>query len=564
MNRRATLATLFGKKSTEKSTESTVATTTASPPLVLSGLDPYTDTWEYEQAAHLLRRAMFGPTHNQIKSSIQDGMEATVATLLNDLPMPSPPLNYSNEDDLFVPIGETWIEAPYSAGVNLRGARNASLKSWTMGHLLNEGVSLREKMVLFWHNHFATASTIVNDPKLVYRLHTLFRANAWGNFRELTKQVTIDPMMLRYLNGNQNRVQAPNENYARELLELFTIGKGPQVDDGDYTNYTEDDVIQMARVLTGWRDRGFVTTNPDVEVGSFFVSNRHDTGEKQLSHRFDEVVISNMGDGEYAHLIDIIFEKEEVAKFICRKIYRWFIYYKITDQAETDVIQPLAQILIDNDYEIKSVLEVFFKSQHFYDMLNIGPMIKNPVDFTVSLIKQLEMPLPPGDNLNQQYRVWFIINRVNAAMLMEIFNPPSVAGWPAYYQEPGYSRLWINSTTLPLRNEMTNRLTNQGLTANGFTVRINPLELIAQFDDPFDPNILIQELVVLLFPQPITQNQIAFLKEILIPGLPDFEWTVEYGDYVNDPTNEDLAMGVENKLRNLLTAMLTMPEYYLS
>jgi hypothetical protein len=117
---------------------------------------------------------------------------------------------------------------------------------------------------------------------------------------------------------------------------------------------------------------------------------------------------------------------------------------------------------------------------------------------------------------------------------------------------------------LPLRNEMTNRLTNQGLTANGFTVRINPLELIAQFDDPFDPNILIQELVVLLFPQPITQNQIAFLKEILIPGLPDFEWTVEYGDYVNDPTNEDLAMGVENKLRNLLTAMLTMPEYYLS
>jgi uncharacterized protein (DUF1800 family) len=556
MNRRATIATLFGKKSTE--------TIVGSPPLVLSGLDPYTGTWEYEQAAHLLRRAMFGPTHAQIKTAIQNGMDTTVETLLTDLPMPAPPVNSNNQDDPFVPVGETWIEAPYSADLNLRAARNASLRAWTMGEMLNEGVSLRETMTLFWHNHFATEASIVNDPKLVYRLHTLFRANAWGNFRELTKAVTIDPMMLRYLNGNQNRVQAPNENYARELLELFTIGKGPQVDDGDYTNYTEDDVVQIARVLTGWRDVGFVTTDANLAVDSVFLPNRHDTGDKQLSHRFDEVVISNMGDGEYAHLIDIIFGKEEVARFICRKIYRWFIYYNITDQAETDVIQPLAQLLIDNDYEIKSVLEVFFKSQHFYDMLNVGPMIKNPLDFTVSLIKQLEMPLPNGNNLNQTYRVWLIINQVNAAMLMDLFNPPSVAGWPAYYQEPGYYRLWINSATLPLKNQLTNALANQGFTVNGFTVRANPLELIAQFDDPFDPNNLIQELVQLLFPQPITQNQIDFLKEILIPGLPDFEWTVEYGDYVNDPTDVDLAMGVENKLRNLLGAMLTMPEYYLS
>lgn len=556
MNRRATIATLLGKKSEEK--------TTVSPPLVLSGLDPYTGTWDYEQAAHLLRRAMFGPTNAQIKTAIQDGMNTTVETLLTDLPMPTPPLNSSNEDDPFVPIGETWIEAPYAADLNLRPSRNASLRAWTMGQMLQEGVSLRETMTLFWHNHFATEVTIVNDPKFVYRLQTLFRANAWGNFREMTKEVTVDPMMLRYLNGNQNRVQAPNENYARELLELFTIGKGPQVDDGDYTNYTEDDVVQIARILTGWRDLGFVTTNAAVAVDSTFVPNRHDTGDKQLSHRFDEVVISNMGDGEYAHLIDIIFAKEEVARFICRKFYRWFIYYNITDQAETDVIEPLAQILIDNDYEIKPMLDVFFKSQHFYDMLNVGPMIKNPLDFTNSLVKQLEIPLPNGSNLNRQYRIWLTLNQVNAPMLMDLFNPPSVAGWPAYYQEPGYSRLWINSATLPIKNQLTNLLTNQGFTSAGFTVRVNPLELIAQFDDPFDPNNLIQELVQLLFPQPITQNQINFLKEILIPGLPDFEWTVEYGDYVNDPTNADLAMGVENKLRNLLSAMLTMPEYYLS
>lgn len=560
MNRRATLATLFGQKSTEQAG----VTATSAPPLVLTGLEEYTGTWEFEQAAHLLRRAMFGPTYTQIKTAVQDGMTTTVNQLLADLPMPAPPVNFANEEDPFVPIGETWIDALYSQDINLRSARNNSLRGWTMGLMLNEGVSLREKMVLFWHNHFATSSTIVNDPKFVYRHHSLFRANPWGNFRELVKQVTIDPMMLRFLNGNQNRVQAPNENYARELLELFTIGKGPQVDDGDYTNYTEDDVVQIARVLTGWRDTGFVTITPDASMGSVFVPNRHDTGEKQLSHRFDNIVISDMGDAEYAHLVDIIFSKEEVARFICRKIYRWFIYYKITDQAEMDVIQPLAQILIDNDYELKSVLEVFFKSQHFYDMLNIGPMIKNPIDFTVSLVKQLEMPLPDVTNLNQSYRIWFIINRVNIDMQMELFSPPSVAGWPAYYQEPGYSRLWINSTTLPLKMNLTNTLVNQGASSSGFTVRVNPLEFIENFENPFDPNSLINEFARALFPQPITENQVAFLKEILIPGLPDFEWTVEYGDYVNDPTNEDLAVAVENKLRNLLTAMLTMPEYYLS
>ena len=561
MNRRGTLATLFGKKTAEEISNTTVAT----PPLVVSGLDAYTGEWQFEQAAHLLRRTMFGPTHTQIKTAVNNGMEATVAQLLADTPMPDPPINFNNEEDPFVPIGETWIDAPYSGDVALRASRNASLRAWIIGQLLQEGVSAREKMTLFWHNHFATSREQVNDPKFLYRNMKLYRENAFGNFREFTKQVTIDPTMLRYLNGNQNTVQAPNENFARELLELFTIGKGPQVAPGDYTNYTEDDVVQMARVLTGWRDRGFVTNNPDVEIEAFYTNARHDTGDKQLSHRFDEVVISNMGDEEYAHLVDIIFGKEEVARFICRKIYRWFIYYTITVQAETDVIQPLAQMLIDNDYEIKPTLEVFLKSQHFYDMLNIGPMIKNPIDFLVSIIKELEMPLPDvNTNFNQSYRLWFQLGRVTPDMQMEIYDPPSVAGWPAYYQEPGYYRLWINSSTLPLRMEFTNRIINQGFMAAGYNLSVRPLTFIESFDDPFDPNNLITEFARALYPQPITENQITFLKEILIPGLPDFEWTVEYSDYVNDPSNEDLATSVENKLKSLLTAMLTMPEYYLS
>jgi len=558
MNRRTTLATLFGRSS------AATTTTVAAPPVVNTGLDPYAGSWEFEQAAHLLRRATFGPTYAQIKTAVQDGLEATIAQLFTDLPLPNPPLNHISDEDANVAIGETWVNAPYSPDADLRAYRNNSLRSWTMALMLDEGVSLRESMVLFWHNHFATSMVTVNDPKYAYKYITNFRENPWGNFRELTKQITVDPMMLRYLNGNQNTEQAPNENYARELLELFTIGKGPLVGDGDHTNYTEDDIVQMARILTGWRDAGFVTQNPDLEIQSAFIPFRHDNGTKQLSHRFDDLVIEDMGENEANHLIDVIFAKEEVARFICRKLYRWFIYYEISDAAEMDVIEPMAQLLIDNDYEIKFALEALLKSQHFYDMLNVGPMIKNPVDFILSAVKSLEIELPNPSNFIVSYRVAFQFFRRLEPLQMNIFAPPSVAGWPAFYQEPTFYRLWINSVTLPLRMESTTVLTINGFNANGFQVRFRPLEMVANFDDPFDPNNLINEFSKILFPQPITQNQIDFLKEILIPGLPDFEWTVEYGDYVNNPTDPDLAAAVENKLKNLVSSMLTMPEFYLS
>ena len=157
----------------------------------------------------------------------------------------------------------------------------------------------QEKLTLFWHNHYVTQG--INDPQMVYNYITLLRENGLGNFRELTKQMTIEPAMLIYLNGNQNSAVAPNENYARELLELFTIGKGPAVGPGDYTNYTEDDVVEMARVLTGWIVRGgFTTDTVNNPLKSEFRPARHDDGTKQLSHRFDDIEIDDMGENEYA------------------------------------------------------------------------------------------------------------------------------------------------------------------------------------------------------------------------------------------------------------------------
>ncbi len=557
MDRRTTLATLLGRK----------ARTEAERPqaLVTSGLEPYTGPFGYAEAAHLLRRTTYGPSHQQIKDAVAAGLEATVAQLLADEPMPDPPVNPDFEEDPWVPVGETWVDKPYPQPPNVAvGYRRRSLLAWQIERYLTEGTSAREKMTLFWHNHFVVEAAVVGDPKFLYRYITLLRTNAFGNFRELTKQITIDPAMLRYLNGNQNTNTAPNENYARELLELFTIGKGPQIGPGDYTNYTEDDVIQIARVLTGWRDRGYFSINPDVEVQSFFQANRHDTGDKQLSYHFDNLVISNNWENEYSDLIDIIFSKAEVARFICRKLYRWFIYYDITPQAEADVIEPMAQMLIDNDYELMPVLETFFQSAHFFDMLNVGPMIKNPIDFIMSVFKPFGVEFP--QELSARYRALIRTNRLLDPLQMVPFGPPNVAGWPAYYQEPAFYRIWISSSTLPVRQEFTDAIIQpNGIgVGGGNRLRIDVLALVQTLDNPSDPNALIEELAAFMFPQPLTDAQKGYLKEVLIPGLPDYEWTVEYSEWAADPTNEDLAAPVDAKLRNLLQVMMAMPEFYLS
>ncbi len=557
MDRRATLAAILGHSGKASKANRTL---TSSPPVINSGLAPYAGPWTRVQAAHLLRRAMFGPTKVQIETAVQNGLHATMAQLFAPQPMPAPPVNPSNTNDPNVPVGETWINAPYLASVNLAGYRNASLRSWMFGLMVNEGVSIREKMTLFWHNHFAINN--INDAKFVYRYITLLRSSALGNFRQLVKDVTIDPAMLRFLNGNQNTRLAPNENYARELMELFTLGKGPLAGPGDYTHYTEADVIQMARVLTGWRDTGFNTVNAAVQVGATFLANQHDTGNKQLSHRFNNVTIPNMGANEYAHLVDIIFQKDEVARFISRKLYRWFVYYTIDDAVEANVIEPMAQVLIANNYNIQPALEALLRSEHFFDAINLGPMIKSPLDFVVGTFKQFSIAYSP--QLARYYNAWNTFIRLCIPMQMEYFNPPDVAGWKAYYQEPVYYRTWINAATLAPRVNFTNQLSGNGYVVNTLRHAINVLALPEQVSDPFDPVVLIRELAEWLYPQPLAANQIEYLKTILLPGLPDFVWTNEWNAYSSNPGNATARQAVESKLRNLIRAMLSMPEYHLS
>lgn len=430
--------------------------------------------------------------------------------------------------------------------------------------MLNQAISLREKMTLFWHNHFVSSWASVKDSRYMYRQNALFRQYATGNFKELTKQVTLDPAMLRYLNGNTNKKGTPNENYARELQELFTIGKGPEIAPGNYTNYTEDDIKAVARVLTGYSD-------DTGTIKSKFTSSNHDSGNKVFSANYGGRVITGRSNesgamAELDELLDMIFSQDATALYICRKLYRWFVYYQIDAATEQNVIAPMAQLLRSNNFDVAPVLRALFSSAHFYDPANVGCMIKNPVDLVIGTLRLFTFPDLNPDKLNFKYFGLRTLRRTMAAMQADLMGHPNVAGWPAYWQEPVYHKAWINADTLQKRVKFTNDLATDGykLDEGYATLLIDPIEVTTFVSDPSDVDKLIDETATLLFPFPITPRQHNQIKGVLLPGLPDYEWTVEWEDYQKEPTNESKKKAITGKLSAMLKYMLAMAEYQLS
>ncbi|MFN5365290.1 MAG: DUF1800 family protein, partial [Bacteroidota bacterium] len=317
--------------------------------LTLSGsLNPYTGPWGYAQAAHLLRRTGFGLKKQELDQLLVLNMESAVNLVLNTpATLPPPPVNNYNNPDFTDPVvapGQTWVTAPFN--LDAEKYRIESWRAWWTDLMIGQQTSILERMTLFWHNHFATQTGIVFWGRSAYEYNQLLREHALGNFKTLTRAVTLEGMMLIYLNGFLNTRDAPDENYARELQELFTIGK----DNPDH--YTEDDVLAAARVLTGWR----ISFDDN---STFHSPLEHDFGPKQFSSFYNNTVIQGSVDGEAEldALLDMIFARPEVAEFICRKIYRWFVYYHIDDDIEQNIIQPLAQIFRSNNYEIRPVVE---------------------------------------------------------------------------------------------------------------------------------------------------------------------------------------------------------------
>ncbi|MEO6304319.1 MAG: DUF1800 domain-containing protein [Bacteroidia bacterium] len=298
--------------------------------------------------------------------------------------------------------------------------------SW-IKKLLNTENVLLEKQTLFWHNHFACR---VRHPYLMQELNNIHRKFAFSSFRDLLVEVSKSPAMLIYLNNQQNKKAHPNENFARELMELFTLGRG---------NYTEQDVQEVARAFTGW---GFNKEDSTFE----FKEKQHDDGEKTIFTRK-----GNFG-GE--DVINMIMSNKQTAYFITKKMYKFYVNENVNEER----VKQLADFYYQNQYNTGALVKKIFTSPWFYDAENMGCNIKSPIDYLIGLSRQFSIKFA-------NYDILFKLQRV---LGQQLFYPPNVAGWPG-------GKTFIDSTTLVLRMKLPSQILNNG-----------NVEIPDKIDDPDD------------------------------------------------------------------------------
>ncbi|MFN5135410.1 MAG: DUF1800 family protein [Chitinophagaceae bacterium] len=531
-----------------------------------SGLQIYTGPWTRNEIIHLLKRTMFGAKPVDVSYFESKTMIETVDELLNPVdPLPNPPVkDYSTtgalSPDNDVPAGGTWINSINNDGT-IQSLRRSALKKWWIGCQINQDRSIREKMTLFWHNHFSTETADVGNGNMLYNHVNLLRTNCLGNFKQLVRSITIDSAMLIYLNGRFNTLTAPDENYARELQELFTLGKE------NNPNYTEADVKAAAKVLTGWQ-----VSSTTVPFASFFTSSRHDSTNKQFSSFFNNTVITGRtgttaGILELDDLLNMIFNKQvEVSRFIAKKLYRFFVYSEIDATTQTNVIEPLALELRLNNWDIKIAMERLLKSEHFYDVLNQGAQIKSPLDHIIAVCREWNIVFPNSiTEFGDAYGMWNYILAAAANAGQNLGDPPSVAGWPAFYQTPQYYELWVNTDTLPKRNQFTDIMIGNGYTRNGKKIWIDAVEFTKTLPNPGDPNLLIIDVLAVIFQIELSQaSRDQLKKDFLLSGQDqDYYWTNAWNAYIFNPITANYNI-VNTRLRGLYKYFMNLAEYQLA
>ncbi len=396
-----------------------------------TALQPYRGQLDERLAAHLLRRAGFGGSPDDVRRyatmSVNDAVESLVRFPSTGSVMP-PQQIY----DVGAPQPMFAMNAgqhPAKRGqVIRREGRQAllALQLWWLNRMLSSPAPLQEKMAFYFHGHFTSHFTL-RFPQITYNQNALFRRYALGNVRELTRAVSKDPAMLIYLNGAENVAAHPNENYARELMELFTLG----VD-----HYTEDDVRESARAWTGWRvNRRAAEATFDPQL--------HDSGVKTF--------LGRTGNFTGDDIVDIIFAQPACARFFAASLLSWFVY----NNPESELVDGVAALLRKNDFELGPVVSTILRSKVFYSPRAYRALVKSPVEFTVGTYKVLGLPqvdqtaLPALNQMGQ-----------------ELFNPPSVAGWPG-------GQNWLTSGTMIARqNFLTQLLDSQTLTQSSWLQRL--------------------------------------------------------------------------------------------
>ena len=528
-----------------------------------------------KNAKHLLRRATFKYNKNLINqfSALTPQQALDLLTANNPLTLDLP----------FDPNGDGyWTESTaLSSTFNGQARKVIYVSGWWWYNAINDA-TLKYKLTHFLSTRFTVEkgnSTGTSTDFYDYIRLLLFYS--YGNYKTLAKKMTLCNSMLLYLNNNSNNANSPNENYAREFLELFTIGKGEQIAPGDYTNYTEADIVQTAKVLTGFKrksDRTIIDATTGIPKGQNSIG-QHNTGTKNFSAAFSNTIINGAADAasmdiELDTYVDMVFNQMATAKNICRKMYIYFVKGDITQGVETDIITPLAQDLYSNGYEILPVLRRLLESQHFYDMDDssaidetIGAIIKSPLQQISEICTYLQATIPdPTLNATFFYDTFyrnFVHDTYFLGSNMPLFGPDNVAGHLAYYQDPSYDKNWISSSTLIARYRMGESLLdgfNRISGNNNIAGKIYISDVIKNgglISDASDPFVLTTELCNALFGQEPDVDRINyFMNSFLLQGLAEYYWTGAWNTFVSSNTNAV----VEPRLKLLLTKILSAPE----
>jgi uncharacterized protein (DUF1800 family) len=430
---------------------------------------------------HLLRRAGFGATEEEIQRYSAMGFEAAVDTLLH------PERVSDNVDDR---LQEQGIDISVPGGIQI---------AWLF-RMLHTQRPLQEKMTLFWHGHFATAIGKVRDPLVMQWQNDTFRSYALGNFRGLAQAMARDPAMLRWLDGNQNRKGAPNENFARELMELFTLGIG---------NYSEDDVKAGARAFTGWH------IDPTV-MAFMFRPAAHDFGAKDF--------LGQSGTLDGSDVVDSLAANPATGQRLATRLFRFFVH----DDPPSAEIERLAGVYAASSFEIRPVLEAMFLSPEFRSERAFHGVVKSPTELVVGAMKQL-----------QAQPAWQDILPSLRRMGQELFNPPNVKGWDG-------GRAWISTSTVLERYNFASRM----LTARNDPSRtsIDPARLIA--GAPSEPDGLVDHLINQLADGDVSPEVRAELVQYVRSG--------------PGATEQLSPVAVDEKVRGLLHLIMSLPVYQMN
>lgn len=547
----------------------------------MASINAFSAPLDLRLAKHLLRRATFNYSKEQLDIFVGMTASEAVNSLTTDptniLSEPYDPLPTDNPDGFWTSSTE------HPNTFNGQGRKRTHITAWWWYNATHQ-VSLKHKLSFFLHTCFTVSKDSgVGLSPFFYDHIRLLDFYALGNIKTLAKKITLDNGMLDYLDNTQNNKNNPNENYAREYFELFTILKGEQIGEGNYTNYTEEDIQEAAKVFSGFKKKydrsGAIDPDTNLPMG-YANFNRHNTENKTFSSAFGNQIITGATNAsdmfrELHDFVDMVFAQQETAKAYARKLYRYFVKSEWDATIETDIITPLSQILIDNDFEILPAVTALLSSEHFYDADDddatdniIGAIIKSPLQHfsEVCSMFNVSYPDPNTDALryyNNFFRV-FVHNTYFKAAGMELYNPDSVAGYPAYYQEPSFDRIWFSSNTLIGRYKLIESLIIGRNTITPNSRIFTELDTVSfvkdNLNNPQDPVLLITEAANLLFPETIDSDRINYFKTFLVDeGFPDYYWSDAWYQYLND--SDDASVRI--RLNGLITAMVNAAEFQL-